>query len=37
MGGFSICQNCAKDGLEIPMKIEGEYKICSLCENSEEI
>jgi len=36
MGGITECPNCAKEGLVIPLKEDGDSMVCSLCEYSEK-
>jgi len=31
------CPNCAEEGLEVPLKEDGDSMVCSLCEYSEKI
>jgi len=35
--GVPKCPNCAREGLEVPLKEDGDSMICSLCEYSEKI
>ena len=37
MSGFANCPNCAKEELKIPLKEEGDSRVCSLCGYSEKL
>jgi len=33
MSGYTKCPNCSKDGLTVPLKVEGDSMICPFCES----
>ncbi len=36
MSGITECPNCAKKGLGVPLKKEGDSMVCYLCDHSEK-
>ena len=37
MSDFTKCPNCDKDGLTIPLKDDGVFMSCSVCDYSKKI